>query len=606
MASKLKLIIQLIPKLGLLNILYVICYKGLLKVGLLKRRFRITNIINGPFFTDSAPCPNFPEEWKTKLFNESDAIMSGKFTWFSYHQFQLNPIPNWFLNPFEQIHFKSTKKHWTELKDFGHSSGDIKIIWELSRWDWLPVLSRAYKVSGRQAYLQRINDLLADWVKHNPTNQGPNWKCGQEASFRVMKLMQVAHILDQFKTPTKSLLSLVSQHLMRIKPTVGYAIAQKNNHATSELSVLYIANLWLTQHGKNTKKHLKNAKKYGKKFFQTVISLTEVDGSFAQRSLTYHRVLVDTISFVIHMRNLLDEPALSDKVLERLEKIGLWQYKMTFGSDGDGPNYGSNDGALVDKFSSTDYRDFRPSTQTFFGLLTNEIVFKNSTHNESLFWKIDLNYTSFPHKRINLRNLEVLDDHLCIMRVGDIRLSLIIPSAKFRPGNDPFHIDLWHQGKNILRDNGTYSYNHPTKTNLYKSITSHNTLCFNNKEPMPRVGRFLNGAWIKANYRINSPNKDHGVSVIGSYTDYKGRSHQREVKLNHKRLEVIDTFSNDSNPIIYYHFNDSKFQSNIETSANQSLNWKQSWQSLYYMQESPKPCVCIDPENSYFKFIINF
>ena len=81
--------------------------------------------------------------------------MKGIFTWFSYHKQAVGTNPNWFYNPFEQTTLLKTNLHWTEYSDFNFNTGDVKIIWELSRFDWLTDLARAYKVSGDKKYLDK-------------------------------------------------------------------------------------------------------------------------------------------------------------------------------------------------------------------------------------------------------------------------------------------------------------------------------------------------------------------------------------------------------------------------------------------------------------------
>ena len=39
------------------------------------------------------------------------------------------------------------------------------------------------------SYLNTMNKLIKDWMIKNQFNLGPNWKCGQEASIRVINLI---------------------------------------------------------------------------------------------------------------------------------------------------------------------------------------------------------------------------------------------------------------------------------------------------------------------------------------------------------------------------------------------------------------------------------
>ena len=56
----------------------------------------------------------------------------------------------------------SPEGHWSALNDF--SADDIKNVWEASRFEWAPLLARAWRLTGDDRYLQTLNAWLLDWV----------------------------------------------------------------------------------------------------------------------------------------------------------------------------------------------------------------------------------------------------------------------------------------------------------------------------------------------------------------------------------------------------------------------------------------------------------
>ena len=44
-----------------------------------------------------------------------------------------------------------------------------------------------------------MDALISDWSKNNPYLSGPNWKCGQEASLRLINLIVLIKLLIQKK-----------------------------------------------------------------------------------------------------------------------------------------------------------------------------------------------------------------------------------------------------------------------------------------------------------------------------------------------------------------------------------------------------------------------
>ena len=75
-------------------------------------------------------------------------------------------------------------------------TGDIKLIWEQSRMDWVLAFAQRAR-NGDQKSLGRLNTWLVHWLEKNPPYFGANWKCGQEASIRVIHLCCAALILGQ-------------------------------------------------------------------------------------------------------------------------------------------------------------------------------------------------------------------------------------------------------------------------------------------------------------------------------------------------------------------------------------------------------------------------
>lgn len=194
--------------------------------------------------------------------------------------------------------------------------GDIKLIWELSRMDWVLALAQRTR-QGDAAALDRLNNWLRDWCQHNPPYLGPNWKCGQEASMRVMHLAMAAMILGQVQQPATGLRDLVQLHLRRIAPTVQYAMAQDNNHGTSEAAALFMGGSWLAAFGVAEGAQWART---GRRWLENrAARLIGPQGSFSQYSLNYHRVMLDTFCMAeVWRRQLVGLPAFS----------ALWQARV--------------------------------------------------------------------------------------------------------------------------------------------------------------------------------------------------------------------------------------------------------------------------------------
>ena len=110
------------------------------------------------------------------------------------------------------------------------------------------------------------------------------------------------------------------------------------------------------------------------------------DGSFAQHSLTYHRLLLDTLVQVECWRRWLHLETLSERFSNRCSAATAWLSAMVDPISGDGPNLGSNDGAFCYQLHSQPYRDFRPTLQLASVLFQCQKALPPGPWDEPLHW----------------------------------------------------------------------------------------------------------------------------------------------------------------------------------------------------------------------------
>ncbi len=515
--------------LGIPSLARAIMYRLGVKMGLSSVRRLQAATPKGPFFDAVQQiAPNAPPThcW------QREGLLFGRWP------FQVNTMPpDWHCNPLTGAHVAEPKLDWWMIPDFDPKVGDIKAIWEASRFDWVLAFAQRAR-SGNSLELIRLNNWLEDWCNQNPPFKGANWKCGQEASIRVMHLAMAAYILGQAKVVPSGLLELVRVHLMRIEPTLSYAVAQDNNHGTSEAAALFIGGSWLKVHG------VVEAERWlllGRKWLENrAAHLIHIDGSFSQYSLNYHRVVVDTFCMVEIWRRYMQLPRFSPKWYARSLAASEWLLSMINPLTGDGPNIGANDGARLLQLSETDYRDFRPSVQLAMALFGNVRAYSNEgSWNFPLLWlglELPVNSIPSPPSR-------VFDDGgFAVLRKGSAMVMLRYPRFKFRPSQaDALHLDLWISSRNLLRDAGTYSYNTDNQwLDYFPGTASHNTVQFDDRDQMPRLSRFLFGDWLKTSHIEPLSEAGDTISFGVAYRDGRKASHQRNVCLSDNMLRVVD------------------------------------------------------------------
>jgi hypothetical protein len=540
---------------------------------------------------------------RQKILERAERLLTGEFDFFSSIPKTIGDPPDWFLDPFNGCRL-AEGGHWSTLNEF--SAGDIKNVWEASRFEWAPLLARAWCLSGDARYLETLRRWTLDWVSRNPAHAGPNWKCGQETSIRLINLLLAARILGAHSNPSPSLVNLVAIHCARILPTIRYAVAQNNNHGTSEAAALFIGGTWLisqTGSGLLHKKALswRNA---GRRWLEDrVTKLVSSDGSFSQYSTNYHRVLVDTLSQVEIWRQELREAPFSALYSARCCAAVEWLATMTDPDSGNVPNLGANDGAHLYNLSTASYWDFRPSVQLASVIFRGKRVFPEGMWDESLLWlgiesstyEAQPSFTSIIHS----------DGGDLILRGKKSRGLVRFARFRFRPSHaDCLHFDLWHRGENILRDGGTFSYNTESRWLDYFSGTeSHNTVQFDGRNQMPRIGRFLFGEWLKMNEGSAIRQDGESLSWAGTYTDGKQVWHRRTVSVSGDVWRVTDEIGGfREKAVLRWRLipgewslsgqvcESARAQLRVATTAPlRRLELTTGWESLYYQQKTVLP-----------------
>jgi len=526
-------------RLGLFNLFLVFFYRFQIKSKWLKYSLPVLQPISGGFFSGGLT-PNM----NIKHPKDAGRLLEGKVRYFSHQLFDVGSPPNWFIDP-ESGRIFSSFSHWSSIDDF--SNGDIKLVWEASRFQWLVLASQGYAATKDDAYINLINYWLDDWSKNNPTNQGVNWKCGQEASLRVINLLISSYILGEYTNPKSSLVQMVREHCRRISKTLHYAIAQNNNHGTSEVSALFIAGAWINFIGQSNNESNKWLKRGRAGMEERVNHLVMNDGTFSQYSTNYHRLFLDSMSLVELFRVKFEQDQFSKKYKQKINLAIDWMWQLTDQDTGNIPNLGANDGAQLLQLSGSDYRDFRPSIQFASVLFRGYGVYDDERCNEILKW-LNISFEETLCKKTNKKSKIFKDGGFMSLIGAGCNGLFRYPEFKFRPSQaDLLHLDIMSDGMTIVGDGGSYSYNKGEKwLNYFSGIESHNTIQFDQSEPMPRLGRFLLGNWPKVKHCSFNSSGD-STTVFAKYVDNAERSHEREVSIKNRVWTINDKISGFSN-----------------------------------------------------------
>jgi hypothetical protein len=595
--------------LGFLNILKVLAYRIQCKTKYFEKHLPKKQISKGPVFyeSDHYHCPDISKQAFQKIADQAKHICNGQLLFFSHDLHKTSNPPHWFNNPYNKKTYHQKTAYWSRAND--PNFGDIKVIWEVSRMDWALVLSKMTAISKNIQYVQLLNNLLADWIENNMPQTGPNWICAQETSIRLIQILLCAHILNQNK-PLPALIDFVKVHCERIALTRHYANAQQNNHAISEAAGLFIGGMWLNAYSQESEKATKWQNDGYRDLEWLIQSLIFDDGSFAQHSLNYHRVLISTINMIEYFRQFFKAPLFSSQYYHKIYSAIFWIQQMVNPATGNGPNLGANDGARVYALSETSYTDYRPEIQLASCLFLKKRLYQSGDCDEPIHW-LQMNPEHF---QLNLVQRESCDfpDGGYVTLSGKFNNTVNTwglvrcPTNRFRPHHaDALHFDLWVNDLNVLRDSGSYSYDisDSIRSNFISS-SAHNTVSFDFHDQMPVLSRFLYGHWIKVKtVQPITTNRSGEISWCGAYHDYKGCFHQRHILLNNNKWQITDTLSNFHKKAVVrwrlmhdnwvqeddHCFSGSLIKISILTNVNARIELTGGMESLFYMNKNEIP-----------------
>ena len=497
-----KYIFGIIQSRGLRNLSYRSWYMLQTKTGLLAKRFptcppevvlpSLSELrASDNYLFSSRKSLRFEKNPNTTMKEKAEKILTGNLQYFSAEWRDLGGDWNWHVNPttgFEYDH----NQHWTRINELSQKSGDIKFVWEASRFCFLYDIVR-YDYHYELDHSDFVISKILDWIEKNPLNCGPNYKCSQEISIRVLNWLFALNFYKYSEALTEEKWSTIIQSLYwqirHVYENINFSrYTVRNNHAITESMTLYLMGLMFP-----TMPDAKKWRKKGKKWFEQEIKYQVADdGSFIQDSMNYHRVLIQLLTIAIAISDKNGD-SFSDAVYEKAHKALNFLYQCQDEVSGWLPNYGSNDGALFFPLSTADYRDYRPQLDALHFLLTGKKLYNEAFEDACWYLSFGKSLHAYPA----LTRMNGITDFgvsgYYVIRENRTLTFVRCGNWNCKQGcTDELHMDVWCNGQNVLSDGGSYSYNTTSELVRYFSGTeAHNTVMVGKNDQMLKGPRFV-------------------------------------------------------------------------------------------------------------------
>jgi len=434
----------------------------------------------------------------------ADQVVAGRFHPFSG---EWRALPSgalgWRKHPESGLAFPDIE--WWKVPHFDRGIGDIKEVWEPSRFAWVYDLVRGWLLTGDRQYPAAFHRLLAEWISASPPFRGPQWACGQETAIRAIALLHAEANLPATPEERGRLTTLLAWSGERIADAIGYALSQRNNHGLSEAAGLVVLGVRFgAAHPEADRWRRTGTELMERQIREQFLP----DGWYIQHSFNYLRVALDQC--VVAERALRAAgTGLSAGARERLgAAVGL--IAAVIGPDGSVPNHGPNDGALVLPYSLAHFSDHRPAITRAAALFGASLPADILPDRESLAWL----GVAAPGVSAARGDGITRGAGWVVARAGEVTAFLRAGHYHSRPGHlDVLHLDVRGPGGPVLVDPGTFRYHAPAPwNNGLASAAVHNGPVLDDREPGWRGPRFLWYLWPAGT--VESATMTDGVARI--------------------------------------------------------------------------------------------
>jgi hypothetical protein len=431
------------------------------------------------------------------LIDFANEVCEGRFPFLAHGTANLGRQPRWNVDFISEAEWPLISFESRRCSRFDGS--DVKVPFELSRLQFLPILGKAHVLTGDVRYREVAKDLLAHWIQSNPVRMGVNWTIAMEAALRAMSICFLLNLLFPIRCEEQAWLATVTrslvQHALYIEANIEFSHLSTSNHYLSDVVGLYCLSVFLDGKGMAARR-----RKYRQLIEAEMAKQVYEDGGDYEASTGY-QVLVAQLftTALLLMRSDGSAPA-SPAFVERLRM--MFRFLNTIASSfGELPQVGDcDDGRTELLIGDLQQMIHLPISErnslrvphllglgqrlfgegagpgddaAWYGLTDTSLIPKSESH-------------IYPGPDYAIRVLR--KSGIGVLQNGSAELLFFaIPNGILGKGshthNDKLSFVLRLGGREVVCDSGTGCYTRDIATrNRFRSTSAHNTLLIDGKE----------------------------------------------------------------------------------------------------------------------------
>lgn len=468
---------------------------------------------------------------------------------------------DWHID-FKSGHRWNPKTYYKRIK-YGHRAGvDVKIPWELSRFQHLTTLGEAYFLSKNEKYVKEFVNQISDWIEHNPPKLGVNWVCTMDVAIRACNWLLAWEFFKDSPLVTNEFVIRFFENLLEhgrhIRDNLEYYEALTSNHYLSDIVGLVYLGVLIPEFKESGKWKNFGVEELKKEMKKQVYP----DGVDFEASTCYHRLVLELFFYATLLVIINDKNSKEDNFMEVGNEIfgGKYiqhLYKMfefvlyALKPNGRMPQIGDNDNGRLHIFVKREVLDMR-YLLTLGAIFFKEPKFKVKEFGfcEEVLWVFgEKGYRIWQDLEENCLariNSQAFLDAGCYIMRNDKNYCIISCGPNGQNGNgghchnDKLSLELCVEEVTFMVDPGTYVYTPCAEMrNLFRSSAYHNTVVVDGREQNRFRENELFRMRTNMNIRMNKWKVGREYDFFsGEYQGYKrGKRriiHKREIYFDKK------------------------------------------------------------------------
>jgi hypothetical protein len=523
------------------------------------------------------PIDGWIESWQSRYSNNTqtlDQIIGGRIGFFGHQPLNFGQPVHWHRDPARGI---VAPLQFGKTLDYRDDSrvGDIKLLWELGRHQYLIPLAVAYAVTGNAEYRRGLIEQIESWINENPFGLGIHWCSSLEASLRLISWALIHSLLtlrdgkDGFFSSVadrRKLGDAIYQQAWFIRHHVS-RYSSANNHLIGELTGLWVAcNVFeLGPEGRNWGTFAQQ------ELEREAIRQVHDDGVDKEQAIYYHLWVLEYL-FVAWLIGKRATAPFSSEFENRIVAMAKFLRDIA-PANGDPPQIGDSDNGFVTRFDPHWPDDPYSEVVTAIGHVFSreELLPLSGAPCQKAFWYGMIAGTLPNPKGIGIRiaahNAYPKKYHAggyAILGSDTVHIVLKAgpfgyPSIAAHAHADALSIVLALDDEWWLVDPGTYAY-HSEKSwrDYFRGTSAHNTITIDGTNQATIGGAFLWLTHTIGTITASGVTPDGNQWVEAEHDGYISRRvlHQRRIEYRpgENRIIVTDSVTGEGQHELAAHF----------------------------------------------------